>query len=68
MLTSAKELFVNCELQHHQGQVSAASMPYIQLSISAVVARFRPQNKIELASGGKPIVEFQSEDTCSIQV
>ena len=34
----------------------------------AVVARFRPQNKIELASGGQPIVSFQSEDTCSIQV
>ncbi|KAK8207330.1 kinesin heavy chain [Phyllosticta capitalensis] len=32
-----------------------------------VVARFRPQNKIELASGGQPIVSFQSEDTCSIQ-
>ncbi|OJD21019.1 kinesin heavy chain [Blastomyces percursus] len=31
-----------------------------------VVARFRPQNKIELASGGEPIVEFESEDTCKI--
>lgn len=31
-----------------------------------VVARFRPQNKVELANGGQPIVEFQSEDTCSI--
>ncbi|PGH00232.1 kinesin heavy chain [Blastomyces parvus] len=31
-----------------------------------VVARFRPQNKIELASGGEPIVEFDSEDTCKI--
>ncbi|KAF2659859.1 kinesin-domain-containing protein [Lophiostoma macrostomum CBS 122681] len=32
-----------------------------------VVARFRPQNKIEIASGGEPIVEFKTEDTCSIQ-
>ncbi|KKZ61847.1 kinesin heavy chain [[Emmonsia] crescens] len=31
-----------------------------------VVARFRPQNKIELANGGEPIVEFDSEDTCKI--
>ncbi|KAL6712255.1 Kinesin heavy chain [Coniothyrium glycines] len=32
-----------------------------------VVARFRPQNKIEIASGGEPIVEFNSEDTCTLQ-
>ncbi|KAJ5662610.1 uncharacterized protein N7477_010226 [Penicillium maclennaniae] len=31
-----------------------------------VVARFRPQNKVELASGGKPIVEFEGEDSCTI--
>ncbi|EED19062.1 kinesin family protein (KinA), putative [Talaromyces stipitatus ATCC 10500] len=31
-----------------------------------VVARFRPQNKIELASGGEPIVEFEANDTCKI--
>ncbi|CAG8075983.1 unnamed protein product [Penicillium nalgiovense] len=31
-----------------------------------VVARFRPQNKIELSSGGKPIVEFENEESCSI--
>ncbi|EQL03048.1 hypothetical protein G6O67_000735 [Ophiocordyceps sinensis] len=31
-----------------------------------VVARFRPQNRIELDSGGKPIVSFQSEDSCSL--
>lgn len=33
-----------------------------------VVARFRPQNKIELESGGKPIVTFDSEDTCTLNV
>lgn len=33
-----------------------------------VVARFRPQNRIELDSGGKPIVSFQSEDSCSLDV
>ncbi|KAK2795105.1 Kinesin heavy chain [Onygenales sp. PD_10] len=31
-----------------------------------VVARFRPQNKIELASGGEPIVEFETEETCKL--
>lgn len=31
-----------------------------------VVARFRPQNKIELAAGSEQIVEFSSDDTCSI--
>lgn len=33
-----------------------------------VVARFRPQNRVELESGGKPIVKFDSEDTCSLEV
>ncbi|CAI9629137.1 unnamed protein product [Alternaria burnsii] len=32
-----------------------------------VVARFRPQNKVEIASGGEPIVEFKNDDTCTIQ-
>ncbi|KAK8127676.1 kinesin heavy chain [Apiospora sp. TS-2023a] len=31
-----------------------------------VVARFRPQNKIELASGGQPIVTFEGDDTCNL--
>lgn len=34
----------------------------------AVVARFRPQNKAELASGGRPVVSFESEDTCNVTV
>lgn len=33
-----------------------------------VVARFRPQNRVELESGGKPIVEFNSEETCTVDV
>ena len=33
-----------------------------------VVARFRPQNKIELGSGGKPIVTFDTEETCTVDV
>jgi kinesin family member 5 len=33
-----------------------------------VVARFRPQNKVELASGGQPIVSFDGDDTCSLNV
>ncbi|KAI1365058.1 kinesin-domain-containing protein [Xylaria arbuscula] len=31
-----------------------------------VVARFRPQNKVELESGGEPIVSFDGDDTCAI--
>ncbi|KAI9672879.1 MAG: Kinesin heavy chain [Trizodia sp. TS-e1964] len=31
-----------------------------------VVARFRPQNKIELQAGGEPVVAFESEETCSL--
>ncbi|KAM5472250.1 Kinesin heavy chain [Microsporum audouinii] len=31
-----------------------------------VVARFRPQNKVEIANGGEPIVDFESEETCRI--
>lgn len=33
-----------------------------------VVARFRPQNRVELESGGKPIVSFDGEDTCTLDV
>ena len=33
-----------------------------------MVARFRPQNKIEFASGGEPIVDFENEETCKINV
>lgn len=43
---------------------SASSASYNTIK---VVARFRPQNKIELASGGQPIVDFPSDDTCTIQ-
>ncbi|OOO08214.1 Kinesin, motor region domain protein [Aspergillus oryzae] len=31
-----------------------------------LVARFRPQNKVELSSGGEPIVEFENEQSCQI--
>ncbi|KAF2169162.1 hypothetical protein M409DRAFT_52444 [Zasmidium cellare ATCC 36951] len=31
-----------------------------------VVARFRPQNKIEVAAGSEQIVEFKGEDSCTI--
>jgi kinesin family protein 5 len=33
-----------------------------------VVARFRPQNRTEIELGGQPIVEFESEDTCRLDV
>lgn len=33
-----------------------------------VVARFRPPNRAEMANGGESIVNFESEDTCSINV
>ncbi|EKD19680.1 kinesin heavy chain [Drepanopeziza brunnea f. sp. 'multigermtubi' MB_m1] len=31
-----------------------------------VVARFRPQNRVELEAQGQPIVEFETEDTCRL--
>lgn len=33
-----------------------------------VVARFRPQNRTEIDLGGQPIVAFESEDTCVLDV
>lgn len=33
-----------------------------------VVARFRPQNRVEIESGGQPIVRFDGPDTCTIDV
>ncbi|TGZ78108.1 kinesin heavy chain [Ascodesmis nigricans] len=32
-----------------------------------VVARFRPQNSIEIREGGEPIVVLQSDDTCELR-
>lgn len=34
------------------------------MSTVKVIARFRPQNKREIESGGEPIVSFSDEDTC----
>ncbi|KAI9804203.1 MAG: Kinesin heavy chain [Sarcosagium campestre] len=31
-----------------------------------VVARFRPQNKTELQKGGEPIVNFETEESCTL--
>ncbi|KAL7270503.1 Kinesin heavy chain [Rhizina undulata] len=31
-----------------------------------VVARFRPQNSVEIREGGEPIVTFPTEDTCEL--
>lgn len=36
--------------------------------VFTVVARFRPPNKAEIASGGESIVQFETDDTCSINV
>ena len=33
-----------------------------------VVLRFRPQNRREIESGGGPIVSFDSDDTCKLDV
>lgn len=41
---------------------------HLLIRLCAVVARFRPPNKAELASGGDQIVDFETEDTCSINV
>ena len=38
------------------------------LDVLTVVARFRPQNKVELSSGGTPIVEFEGEESCRVNV
>ena len=38
------------------------------LIFSSVVARFRPQNKVEVAHGGEPIVRFEGEETCALNV
>ncbi|KAK0636868.1 putative Nkin protein [Bombardia bombarda] len=32
-----------------------------------VVARFRPQNRVEIESGGQPIVRFDGQDTCTVE-
>jgi hypothetical protein len=42
--------------------------PIMSNNTIKVVARFRPQNRVEIESGGKPIVAFASEDTCSLDV
>lgn len=33
-----------------------------------VVARFRPQNRTEIELGGQPIVTFEDEETCRLDV
>ena len=43
-----------------------SSMASVKDNTIKVVARFRPQNKVEIASGGEPIVGFDSEDTCRL--
>ena len=58
--------------EYHQGLVTA--IHHISLSPPSptdpvlVVARFRPPNKAEIASGGETIVDFETEDTCQINV
>ncbi|KAE8330444.1 Kinesin heavy chain [Aspergillus flavus] len=44
----------------------ASSGPNSSNTSIKVVARFRPQNKVELSSGGEPIVEFENEQSCQI--
>lgn len=33
-----------------------------------VVARFRPQNRVELEKGAHPVVKFEGLDTCTVEV
>jgi len=33
-----------------------------------VVARFRPQNRVENESGGQPIVKFEGDDSLTVDV
>ncbi|KAF5857385.1 hypothetical protein ETB97_005877 [Aspergillus alliaceus] len=44
----------------------ASSGPNSSNTSIKVVARFRPQNKVELSSGGEPIVDFENEQSCAI--
>ncbi|GLA27513.1 kinesin heavy chain [Aspergillus niger] len=44
----------------------ASSGPNGSNNTIKVVARFRPQNKVELSSGGEPIVEFENEQSCYV--
>ncbi|KAB8256327.1 P-loop containing nucleoside triphosphate hydrolase protein [Aspergillus pseudonomiae] len=44
----------------------ASSGPNSSNTSIKVVARFRPQNKVELSSGGEPIVDFENEQSCQI--
>ncbi|KAE8152836.1 P-loop containing nucleoside triphosphate hydrolase protein [Aspergillus avenaceus] len=44
----------------------ASSGPNSSNTSIKVVARFRPQNKVELGSGGEPIVDFENEQSCLI--
>lgn len=33
-----------------------------------VVCRFRPQNRIENEQGAQPVVKFEADDTCALDV
>ncbi|PYH88875.1 kinesin-domain-containing protein [Aspergillus ellipticus CBS 707.79] len=44
----------------------ASSGPSAANNTIKVLARFRPQNKVELTSGGEPIVEFENEQSCYV--
>ena len=48
--------------------MGAVGSRLIITNTNLVVARFRPQNKIEVTNGGEPIVKFEGEDTCVLNV
>jgi len=58
--------------QHYQGygrgQAHKRYVVLQDLTRLLVVARFRPTNKIESQNAGQTVVEFESEDTCSVKV
>lgn len=68
ILSSQQRLITCLQEQHYQGYATTLGRPRLPTNTSSVVARFRPQNKIELASGGQPVVNFESDDSCNVTV
>lgn len=48
--------------------LSGAGCPRMLIAFAQWLRGFRPQNKVELGSGGQPIVRFENEETCNIDV
>ncbi len=58
--------FLDRGQQHQRWDIVTVNVAITDKSL--VVARFRPQNKVEVTHGGEPIVKFEGEDTCALNV